>query len=1438
MIRTLAPLDRVVCFLGASAFLLGAATHSVAQQTMPSGWVWPTGSSNSCSYLGWLGVPTSGPYAGQFHLAQDMCRDLGQPIYAIGDGEVIVSNTAVTGYGPGGGSGGAVVVRHQAADGTWFTALYGHLDSPRALGPVGAGDSLGVANAYSLPHLHFAISPGFELNSNPFKGYTSVISNTYGYVDPLPFLALHPRASLARLATDQTVYWVQSGRKYGVYPASVLTAMAGVPGWSSVSVVSELPSVTGPIFIEPKPGSDGLLLRQVGTQTVYLLQNGRLRAFTSEDALNWMGTDWRPYVIDVSASLLAAFPRATMNVHALAEGDPSVKAAFVQAYSENVTSCGTTRDWKGWPGTHARCIEFPQSEVLISAVHPQTGTTGKYQNFGNDSTRYGGLVWSSLGRAYAVYGAIYTKWGQMGYSGSCLGFPTSNEYTVPGTSRRRTDFQGGSITWDGTTAAAVCGTTTDLSPPSLSVTSHTPGQTVTTSVVTVAGTASDDGRGNSGISSVTLNAIRASNDTAVGSGTASWSRTVTLTPGQNSILIVARDNSPAQNAAPQTLTLTYQPDDVTAPHLAITSHVANQTVSTPSITLSGTATDAGYGSSGIFSVTVNGVRAANDTASANGTAHWSRALTLASGANTITVVARDNSSSQNATTRSITIHYLPADITAPLLSILSHASNQVLNTPTLTLAGTASDSGRGGNGVASVTVNGIRAANDTATGNGTAYWSRTLTLTQGSNAITVVARDDSAAQNAVQQTLYLTYQPADTTPPWLSVWSHIPNQVVSSSSITLAGSATDAGYGNSGIWSVTVNGVRAAGDTATASGTAYWSRTLALVEGPNVITVVARDASPAQNSTSTVLTIHRQGTCAVTLTSTGAAAPVPGTTGAIDVVASAGCPWSASTTTPWLTLTGATSGSGSSTVAYSVAANTTTQARTGTVNIAGQTFTVTQAAFPSGLTRRRYFAEGATGVVRQGFFDTRVALLNPDAYSAATVMLEFNRLGGGTYWYGPLHLPSVSRTTVDVQHAVPGLARESFSTAVHSDFPVIADRTMTWDSGGYGSHAETSVAAPALEWYFAEGATHSGFRLYFLLQNPNPVPATVQVTYLLPAPRLPIVVTCSVAAHTRQNIFANDQLCPTGNLPTVPAAIVNSDVSTVFRVLNGVPIIVERAMYKGDTFNAGTAAAGINGPQLNWFLAEGSTLQLFDTYVLLANPSNRDADVELDFYRQGRHSTPLTLSAEFDSAFCVVQPGPCPSQRIRVPAGSRRTIWLNGIAGLELLTGVSTAVRVLNGVGILVERAMWWPDSPTRWVEGHASFGAVQSGLMWAMADGEVGGVRNVATYVLVANVSDRPAYVTATLAFDDGTPPVHVSLPMVVARSRATLAITRDEIPPGASTVLTPAVIAAGKRFSVIVEASEQVVVERAMYSSDGQTASFYPYWSAGTNVLATRVR
>jgi uncharacterized protein with LGFP repeats len=54
------------------------------------------------------------------------------------------------------------------------------------------------------------------------------------------------------------------------------------------------------------------------------------------------------------------------------------------------------------------------------------------------------IYWSSTTGAHLVHGPILTRYASLGYQASCLGFPTTDEYTISGGRRNR--FVGGSIT--------------------------------------------------------------------------------------------------------------------------------------------------------------------------------------------------------------------------------------------------------------------------------------------------------------------------------------------------------------------------------------------------------------------------------------------------------------------------------------------------------------------------------------------------------------------------------------------------------------------------------------------------------------------------------------------------------------------------------------------------------------------------------------------------------------------------------------------------------------------------------------------------------------------------------------------------------------------------------------------------------------------------------
>jgi Zn-dependent metalloprotease len=101
------------------------------------------------------------------------------------------------------------------------------------------------------------------------------------------------------------------------------------------------------------------------------------------------------------------------------------------------------------------------------------------------------------------------------------------------------------------------------------------------------------------------------------------------------------------------------------------------------------------------------------------------------------------------------------------------------------------------------------------------------------------------------------------------------------------------------------------------------------------------------------------GTCSYSISPTSASFAASGGTGTVSVTAGAGCAWTAASNSSFITVTGGASGSGNGTVSYSVASNPNTTSRTGTLTVAGKTFTVSQAA-----------ASGGTNIVANPGFES------------------------------------------------------------------------------------------------------------------------------------------------------------------------------------------------------------------------------------------------------------------------------------------------------------------------------------------------------------------------------------------------------------------------------------------------------------------------------------
>ena len=460
---------------------------------------------------------------------------------------------------------------------------------------------------------------------------------------------------------------------------------------------------------------------------------------------------------------------------------------------------------------------------------------------------------------------------------------------------------------------------------------------------------------------------------------------------------------------------------------------------------------------------------------------------------------------------------------------------------------------------------------------------------------------------------------------------------------------------------------------------------------------------------------------------------------------------------------------------------------------------------PRGL-YTRYMAEGATG----SFFDSRIAIANPNS-TLAHVLLRF-QTGIGATPSRFLLVPPLSRVSIRPSLVAPELASADFSTIVESDAEVVVDRSMFWSQPGtgiYGSHAESSLPAPQTEWYLAEGATHGDFDLFYLLQNPSSSNAVVRVRYLRPAGRPPLERDYVVPALRRVTVAVD-----------IVPGLESTDVSAAIHSLNGVPIIVERAMYRtpagSRAFESGHDSAAIPAPSTQWFLAEGATGAFFNTFLLLANPNDATAQVTITYL--------LTTGTTVERPYQLL-------------GNSRLTLTVADQAPQLAATSLSAIVRSTNGVPIIAERSMWWPGAaaggdlmPIFWGEAHNSPGATQTGTKWAVADGETGVAPvNTVTYYLVANTSNVAADVKITL-LNEASQPLPSRRYTVPPNSRFTVSgadfpETRQDPNRNYGAII--------ESLSVNGQPPAQIVVERAMYSD-----AVGIFWAAGTNLLATRLR
>ncbi|MBC7231156.1 MAG: peptidase S8 [Actinobacteria bacterium] len=391
-----------------------------------------------------------------------------------------------------------------------------------------------------------------------------------------------------------------------------------------------------------------------------------------------------------------------------------------------------------------------------------------------------------------------------------------------------------------------------------------------------------------------------------------------------------------------------------------------------------------------------------------------------------------------------------------------------------------------------------------------------------------------------------------------------------------------------------------------------------------------------------------------------------------------------------------------------------------------------------------YLAEGTTA----WGFEEYVLVQNPDPDPTA-VLVTFMKPGGATQEHR-FSMPAYSRLTVNVNSLV---AASDVSTHVHADRPVVVERAMYW-GGRTDGHSSAGANAPAHDWYLAEGTTAWGFEEYVLVQNPDPDPTAVLVTFMKPGGATQ-VHRFSMPAYSRLTVNVN-------------SLVAASDVST--HVHADRPVVVERAMYWGGRTD-GHSSAGANAPAHDWYLAEGTTAWGFEEYVLVQNPNPSPANLSFEFMKPDGSRVFYNYSA---------------------PPLSRYTL---NVA--EVVPGSDVSTSVTSDQPVIAERAMYWPRGPRSRAGGHCSEGSMTAANTWYLAEGTT--AWGFQEYVLLANVSEEVAHVDLSFMGPNGS--LHDLALEVGAKERRTVFV--NEVDPERDA-------------SVLVRSDQPLVAERAMYWSD----------------------
>jgi hypothetical protein len=206
------------------------------------------------------------------------------------------------------------------------------------------------------------------------------------------------------------------------------------------------------------------------------------------------------------------------------------------------------------------------------------------------------------------------------------------------------------------------------------------------------------------------------------------------------------------------------------------------------------------------------------------------------------------------------------------------------------------------------------------------------------------------------------------------------------------------------------------------------------------------------------------------------------------------------------------------------------------------------------------------------------------------------------------------------------------------------------------------------------------------------------------------------------------------------------------------------------TLFIGAHETRVHAQAVTWYFAEGSTQPPFDTWFLVQNPTDQTASVSFTFQ---------------------LQDGTNITRNFSVGPTSRFSLFAN-----EVIPNVAFSTRIDADQSVFAERAMYVN------YDGHIVTGISGPNTVWMFAEGSTQDPFH--TWLLLQNPDSQPAQATIRYMPIEGTPVVQV-----------------QDLAPNSRTSIFVNQFLPDTAFSVHIESTLPIVVERAMYRFPGNAAT-----------------